>query len=533
VFFPKAINSTAAVAAIAGATSITAAAAQTDHAGTTPWTKGMWLQIWLDTGVYHTTRITNVAGSVLTFDTALPAAVSIGNVVTVAANALAGAGAQATSIANFSNTFDFAYIARPSRYGWIDTTAGTQNVYHNRYINGLFPTQQWNPSATITSAIWESYRNGDRHGITNIEHFKFTNHAWLLNGDNVSLGAVHFEACRLTANATGLLAGQVCNLVADIVQVVYCAMLGDDAFAAAGVFVPTLTSPTTLGGDKGLWKIHILHLAKNYITRGVGFLIRDASTNQTKLEIGSWQANKDAGIYPTMDYLSSSVNLATPVKIGNILPDNVVAYRLDADLTVTTVQDMYPSNKGQFRVAKIAYLWASKVPATATAGVYNEGTATNLVSAVNNTALSGLTSKTGTVLEPGLHANEASKLRTAGSRVFFKCLAAEAAPAAVTGASSYLTGRDGGADKTNMGVVNFGAAHGLSTGDVVTITGSVTAALNATFKIVDVPTATQLMVYVDSVAAVGTAAAPIVDAAIAVQLKPTVNVLAFGDDYGF
>jgi hypothetical protein len=348
----------------------------------------------------------------------------------------------------------------------------------------------------------------------------------------VSLGTIHFEACRLTGNATGFLAGQVRNLVADIVQLHYCAILGDDGFAAAGVFAPSVLTVSALGGNRGVWRIQTLHLAKNFIMRGVGFLVRDASNNQTRIEIGAWQANRDAGIYPTMDYLSSSVNNATPVRIGNVLPDNVVAYRLDADLMITTVQDMYPSNKGQFRVGKIAYLWPSKTPTTATAGVFNESAATNLVSAVNNTALSGLTSKTGTVLEPGLNANEANKLRTAGSRIFFKCLAAEPAPAAVTGTSSYLTGRDGGSGKTNLGFINFSSAHGFSAGDVVTITGSVTSALNATFKVVDVPSTTQLVVYVDSAAAVGSAAAPISDAAIAVQLKPTMNVFALGDDYG-
>ncbi len=323
------------------------------------------------------------------------------------------------------------------------------------------------------------------------------------------------------------------NIVADIVQLNYCAMLSDDAFTAAGIFSPTLTVPTSLGGSKGIWRVGVLHLTKNMISRNVGFIIRDTSANQTKIEIGSWQGDRDAGIYPTMDQISSSPNLGTPVKIGNLLPDNTVAFRLDADLTLTTVQDMYPSNKGQFKVSKLAYLWASKVPATATAGVYNESGAVNLVSAVNNTALSGLTSKTGTVLEPGLHTNETSKLRVAGSRLFFKCLAAESAPTAVTGASSYLTGRDGGSSTTNLGFINFGSAHGFNVGDVVTITGSVTAALNATFKIVDVPTTTQIAVYVDSVAAVGSSGAPTADAAIAVQLKPTMNVFALGDDYGF
>ena len=319
-------------------------------------------------------------------------------------------------------------------------------------------------------------------------------------------------------------------------KVVYCTILGADVTTQAALFLPRSPANTQLGGQKGVWRIGQLHTLKNMFTPGRAFMVRDASGNQTRLDIGTWNFDRDGGIYPT-GQLSSSVTNGSPVRIGNLFPDYVVSYRLDADITVTTVQDMYSSNKGQFKVNKLAYMWPSRTPTTATAGVFRESGAANLVSAVNNTALSALTTKSGTapgsVIEPGLAAAEATILRGSGSRLFFKCLAAEAAPAAVTGASSYLTGRNGGGGRTNLGFVNFGAAHGFSAGDIVTITGSVTAALNATFKIVDVPTTTQIAVYVDSAAAVGTSGAPIADAAIAVQLKPTINVFALGDDYGF
>ena len=610
VFFPRAINSTAASGVSAGATSITVSNAQTDAVGSYPWVPGMWLQIYMTTGSYHRTRITAVSGAVLTFDTALPASVNAGAVVAVGPSALSGAGATAAMPVNFQNTFSYVYIYKASLFGWVDTGNGTQNICENRYITGAFPANQWAPDVTLKYGIYENYRNGDKHGITNIEHYAFSADAWYIAADSVSLGAVHFESCRLTTNGTGLIAGIVPTLVADIVQVTYCAMLADDipsvatftgsisantltvtavasgtlavgntlygpgiagsttisalgtgsggvgtytvtsssttsqtvasttiyagAAQSVGVFMPRMGTTTKLGGNRGIWNIGILDTNKSYITPDVGFLVRDGSSNQTKVQIGNWEYKRDSGLYPT-GQLQASVNVGCPVTIGNLFPNNVVAWALDADITTTAAQTMFPSNKGEYKVSKITYMYPTTTPATATAGVWNESGAVNLVSVSGTTALSALTGRTTTIIEPGLSANETNKLRTAGTRIYFKCNAAETPPAAKSGASAYLTGRGGGSNSTNLAFINFGAAHGFLVGDTVVVSGAGTtlAAINGTYKIVDVPSTTQITIYCDSVSAVGTAGSPIVDGGILVQLKPTINVFALGDDYGF
>lgn len=535
VFFPKAINSTAAEAAAAGSNTVKVAHAQTIANGGYPWVTGMYVQIYLDNGTYHTTRITGVATDVLTLRDPIPAGrnVAIGNRVAVSPSVLVGAGATGASPVRFSNTWSYVFIENPSQFGWVCTGTGTNDVFLNRYINFQPAPIQWQQVPQAVSAIWEENRNGDKHVMTNIEHFNFSSHGWYVNADSVDLGFIHFEANRMKSNATGLIAGPTRNLSVDTVQVTYCAFLSEDlAGSTAGIFCPTAASDATrLGANKGTWRVGCLDTYKNFVSPGVGFIVREASNNQIRVRFESWQLFRDGGFYPT-GQLTSSINWS-PVIPKNLMPENTVAYLLDADLTITTVQSMFPSNKGQYRVSKLAYMWPSKTPTTATAGVFDDEAATTLVSSANNTALSGLTSKTGTIIEPGLAAGEANKLRAAGFRIYFKCNAAEAAPASVTGASSYLTGRNGGSGNTNLGFINFGAAHGFNAGDVVTITGSVTAALNSTFKIVDVPSATQIAVYVDSAAAVGSAGAPTADAAIAVRLKPTINVFALGDDYGF
>jgi hypothetical protein len=610
VFFPRAINSTAASSASAGATSITVADAQTDAVGVYPWVPGMWVQIYMASpNTYHKTRITAVSGAVLTFADPLPYAVSAGARVAVGASALSGAGATASNSVAFSNTYSYVYIFKPSLFGWVDTGFGTQNVFENRYLTGVAPAQVWAPSATLKYGIYEPFRNGDKHGITNIEHFNFTQDAWYVGSDEVSLGSVHFESCTLKTSGTGLLAGTARALVADVIQVTYCAMLADDITDLAvvtgsisgttltvtavtsgtlavgdylygpgiaptttitvlgsgtggvgtytvstpattsqsvasttinaganknvAIFAPRVSSSTALGGNRGIWRIGILDTNKSFVSPGVGSLVRDSSSNQTKIEIENWKYERDSGLYPT-GALQSSVNVGCPVVFGNLFPNNVVAYTLDADITITASQTMYPSNKGEYKVSKIVYMYPTATPATATAGVWNESSATNLVSASGTTALSALTGRTTTVIEPGLSSNETNKLRTAGTRIYFKCAVAETAPAAKTAASAYLTGRNGGTDNTNLGFINFGSAHGFLAGDTVVIsTAEATlAAINGTFKIVDVPSTTQITIYCDSVNAVGTSGSP-VTASISVQLKPTINVFALGDDYGF
>lgn len=610
VFFPRAINSTAAAIASVGATSITVSDAQTDAVGNSPWVPGMWLQIYTAAGTYHRTRLTSVSGAVLTFDTPLTSSVAIGNRVAVSPSALSGAGASASNPVNYQNTFSYVYITKPSLFGWVDTGNGTQNVFENRYITGTFSIQSWNPIATIKHAIYEPFRNGDKHGITNIEHLSFTEDAWRVGIDEVSLGAVHYESCRLTTNAIGLLGGTCPTLVADLIQVTYCSMLADDipnvatftgsisgttltvtavasgtlavgntlygpgiagsttitgfgtgsggvgtytittpsttsqsvssttmyagATQAVAVFAPRVNSSTKVGANRGIWNIGILDTNKSFITPGVGFLVRDASSNQTKVQIENWKYERDSGLYPT-GQLQASVNVGCPVSFGNLFPNNVVAWTLDADITSTATQTMYPSNKGEYKVGKIVYMYPTITPATATAGVWNESGALNLVSASGTTALSALTGRTTTIIEPGLSANENNKLRTAGTRIYFKCAVAETAPAAKAGASAYLTGRDGGSGNANLAFINFGAAHGFLAGDTVVVSGAGATlnAINGTFKIVDVPSATQITIYCDSVNAVGTSGSPIVDGGILVQLKPTINVFALGDDYGF
>lgn len=532
VFFPAAINSTLALAAASSAVTIKVVNAQTDLNGSYAWLPGMYVQIALDAGGFHTTRITAVAADVLTLRDPMPSSATTGKRVAVAPNKLVNPTDLGSTPTRFSNTWGQVFIENPSRWGWVDRALGTQDSFVNRYITCTtnMPDAA-TPPLTLVSAIHESFRNGDKHGITNIEHFNITSDAWYIGADNVALGSVHFEACRLRSDGTGLLGGPVESLRAEVVQVVYCTMLSADITASCGIFMPRLPALTALGGNRGIWRIDQLHTGKNIVSPTIAYIVRDASANQTKVEIGNWQYDRDGGYYPT-GQLSFPVNFSGLVRLGNIIPDQTVCFRLDADLSVTAAQDMYPTNKGQYRVGRIAYLTPSKAVTAATAGVWNESGATTLVSASGTTALSPLGGKA-TVVEPGIHANEANRLRLAGARLFFKCGTAEALPTAVAGASSYLTGRNGGTGNTNLGFINFAAAHSFNAGDIVVISGSVSGALNGTFKVVDVPTTTQITVYVDSAAAVGSAAAPTADAAITVQLKPTINVLAFGEDYGF
>jgi hypothetical protein len=561
-FAPINFNDVVLNSAALGATTLTMTKTRTEHNGsngTSCYVAGLYIQIELDNGTFFITKITSSSSGVncvITIADPLPRAVPAGNIIVVSPTKMINRTTPQGTPAQTSNTWQFVLLERPTRYGWVCTMLGTQDVFVNRYIDGS-PSSgdvtSWDN--TLINGIYDGVRNGDVHVMTNIEHFQHTDAAWFIGGDPASVGQVHAEGLRAESGSASIIGGTARSLNISLLQVVYCTMLstGKDGapIASCGIFGPragfTGSSNTQLGATTGEWLVGILHTGKNIIEPGIGFIMRDASGGKTKLDISVWNFERDSGFYPTVNLLdatanatpwnfSSSVTLNQVLKIGNLFPPNTVALRLDADLTTTAAQTMFATSMPVFKINKLAYRNASMVPTTATAGVFNESSATNLVSAVNNTALSALTSKTETIIEPGLSVNETGKTRTAGSRVFFKCAAAQAAPAAVLGVSSYLTGRNGGSKNTELGFINFGAPHGFVVGDVVVITGSVNGALNSTFKIVDVPTtvppSTQIVVYVDSVSAVGSAASPIPDPGISVQLRPTVDVYALGDEYG-
>jgi len=543
LFFPRAISSTINAIAAAGATTVTVANAQTDFTGNYPWRVGMYVQIEMDSAYSGTTiwqsRITDIpTTTTLTIADALPVNTSVGKKIFVAPNKIASGSDTANTPTRFSNTWSYCYIERPTRFGFVDTGNGTHDVFDNLYVKDP-RVSYYSQTITLQSAIYSYFRNGDRYGITNIEQFIFAGNAFDTYADSLTLGSIHFEGCKLTStSSSGLLSGVVQSLSADLIQVQYCTMVTDDlGSATAGIFRPNIGSTTVAGGNRGIWNIGILDTGKNIITIGNGYVVRDASANRTIIQIGAWRRTRDSGFNP-VDALSYANNIANILNIGGVLPSGLVAVKLDATCADLSSQGMQQISD-RYKINKIAYADPSLSMTTATAGVWNETGATNLVSASGTTALSPLTGPN-TIIEPGLSALEANKLRdgaagggVAGERPFFKCAVAQAAPAAVAAASRYLTGRQGGNNNTNLAFINFAAPHGFTVNQPVAIVDSSITQLNGNFKIVDVPSTTQLVVYCDSASAQGTSGSPITTGSITVQLRPTVDVFAFGDRYGF
>lgn len=534
LFFPRAIRSTVAATAAKDATSITVSDAQTDFEGSFPWRIGMWVQIELDTGAMFATRIAGIpTPTTLTLRDPLPAATSAGKRAAVATNKMASGSDPSNTITRFSNTWAFCYIERPTRYGFVDTANGTQDVFDNLYVKDP-RVSYYNQSITLQSAIVANFRNGDRYGIVNIEQFIVAGSAFKVNADSVTLGSIHFEGLRLINGTTGLLGATVQSLKIDLVQVQYCTMVSDDLGAGmAGIFLPSPATSTALNGQNGIWRIGVLDTGKNIVNPANGFVVRNGAVEDaTTIQIEAWRRTRDSGF--DTNNISYASNIANIVDIGGVIPQGAVAYLFDANLTTTWAQGLRQT-RDRYSIERITYSNPSTSLTAATGGVWNESAGTNLVSATGPTALSPLTDA-GKIMKLGVHANEANKLRNGSNqeRPFFIAGTVQPAPAAVTASSRYLTGRQGGHNNTNLAFITFASAHGFTRGQTVTVADDTVSALNGgVYKIRDVPSATQIVVYQDSAAAVGTAAAPISTGAITVRLRPTMDVFAFGDRYGF
>ena len=528
-FSSKSISSTINANAAGGATSVTVTHAQTDHIGGYPWLPTMYVQIRLDDGTWFTTTITSVSGTTLNLAAALPNTTSPGRaIVANTADVLSGKATSGSSAVRFSNTWDLIYIYGPSRAGWIDTGNGTQDLISNIYIQSDPPSDKPNPARTLVSAIWQQFRNSDTFVIINVEHFKFTNDAIFMGSEPASLGTIHFEGCRLSANNIGFVGGTARNLKIERLKIVYCTMLSSDLTTSGGILRPSPPVETEIGLSAGIWNIGVLHTTKNIISPGSAFIVRDSSSNQTTVLIDAWEFFRDGGFYPS-DQLTFPANFSGLTKIASLMPSDCVGFKFDADCNSIAFQRIFASNKGNYLVEKINVIHPSVSLTTATVGIY-DSTQAILITTANNHALATLTDNT-KVLPLPVASGEANSLRAANTGLNFKIATTQAKPSAVTGTSSFLTGRNGGHLNTNLGFVNFGAAHGFLIGQMVDISGSASAALNGRFKIVDIPSTTQIVVYVDSASAVGSSSSPVADIGITIQLVPTVTVFIRGADF--
>lgn len=534
VFNPPAISSTTTVSYAQGDSALTVANAQTDAMGAYPWVPGMWVQVALASSGWHISRIASVAGAVLTLATPLPGAVNSGAAVVFA-------GLTPTSnfpSAMFSNTIHSIIVDEPSRYGLIDRGTGTGDAIANLYVRAAGTGDATSPLYTIERAVVLSGKAATSIAQLNVEYLGFNQDVISLGGRHFKLGEVHIEGCRSFGNNTGLISGTAPDIDIDLVQVEYWTAFTADIATAVGIFYPRAVPLTELGSGRGQWRIRQLNTRKNLFNRadvlGRAFVGAFPTATLTQIRIESWRYDRDGGMYPS-GQLTSPSNKGGLVSIGNLLPPDCVGFAFDVDASsdnAATYQRIFTSPKGQFKVREILAFRPTQSLTTATCGIFADNTGTTLISSVSTQALSTLTDS-GKVLSIPLVAGEATTLRAGSSDMFFKINATQAKPAAVTGTSSYLTGRNGGDNNTNLGFINFAAAHGLNVGDYVLISGSVSSAFNgAKRKIVDVPSANQIAVYADSAAAVGTAAAPTSDPAISIQRIPTLHLAVLGSDLG-
>lgn len=522
----------------------------------TGFVQGQGIGIMLDTGSTFLTTISSVSGTTIGIADNLTAQASSGNAATASQTTLGlstpiaslrsadrGATVQFTGASSpstfpsavFSNTIAFMFVDEPARYGLVDRGTGTGDAIANLYVRAAGTGDVTSPVYTIQTAVYISGKAAGSIAQMNVEHLGFNSDMIFVSSRHFKFGEVHIEGCRSYTNSTGIMAGSVADMDIDLMQVEYWTALATDIANAVGIFYPRSTPGTSLGSNRGQWRVKQLNTRKNIFERGFSanskaFIAAYATGNVTQIKIDSWVYNRDGGIYPS-GQLASPSNVGGLVSIGNLLPPDCVAYRLDADANDgATYQRIFTSPKGQFKIREIIAFHPSYSLTTANCGVFADNTGTTLISSSNSQPLATLTD-TGKILSIPLASTESTTLRAAFSDIYFKLSATQSAQTAISATSRYLTGRSGGDNNTNLGFINFGSAHGLNLGDTVVVTDSVVTALTGkSYKVVDIPTTTQIVVYCDSSTAVGNTSYPITSGTITVQRKPTCHIMILGAD---
>jgi hypothetical protein len=187
--------------------------------------------------------------------------------------------------------------------------------------------------------------------------------------------------------------------------------------------------------------------------------------------------------------------------------------------------------------------WASGSPA---GGIYTDSSCTNLFTSANNLSASVNTTTAAIIWPMSSTAQSLLYNIPKSNNFFFKLSTAGTTPPAisVTNGTSYVTGRNGGNNNTDLAVIDLGLtpANPIIPGQRVQITGSANTGLSGTVQayVVDVPDPSHIVLYVDSFACTyvppdsppaqcGSASSPTGEKGMSITVIPTVDAFITGD----
>ncbi len=575
---PKAFSDTVSVGAASATNTLTLTNSPTDFTGARPWVPQMYIQVKLETEntclppprpVWQTVRIKSISGNVLTLADSLCDNVAAGAAVVHSTNVESGTTVAApVPVNNFSNTYSYAEVTAPTLVGWYDGGAGTQNVILNRYIRNGLPADNWHSWGMVKYGIWEGGRSQDVLSITNLEHFTYLGSAWIYQSSdgNVVAHSIHFEGARLVTDGTALMDWATNNATIDALDVAYTSMLADNSDLSppfnnsitngVAIFKPgptgaaDATESTTFTG-RGIWIVNNLTTQKNIVDSSanpgvtpIALLVRQTVPSTIDVDIKSWNSFIDGGFVPA-GQLVYPVNGAGPI-IENRMPAGTSAYLLRANTTISSCTQRMLGVAANFNPNKILVTngsaWVSGAPA---GGLYTDSSCSNLLTSSNTLSANANTTTAALVWPFSATAQSLLYNIPESNNFFFRLSTAGTTPLPinVTAGSSYLTGRNGGNDNTDIAVINLGLTPSPSfvPGQRVQITGSANPGLSGTVQayVTEVPDSTHIVLYVESGLCTttssmpppdcGTAASPKPETAMNITVIPTVDVFVTGD----
>ncbi|HVW78504.1 MAG TPA: hypothetical protein VHB45_12885 [Alloacidobacterium sp.] len=559
-----------------GTTTLSMTTTPTDISGLKPWIPQMYAQLQLDNGNWFVARIKSVnpLTNTVVLQGVLPSSARAGRyLVHSAALQTAGGGPGLSPLNNFSNTISYAEVFQPTFEGWYDHGAGTSNKFLNRYIHWNPCGDNWHCYGLVKNAIFEDARSQDVLGQTNIEHLISYGSMWIHNSADgtVDAGTVHCEGCGLVSEGTAIFDWATANAGFDSVSIEYGRMVADNSDLPApfnatitngvGIFKPEYTevtdpTPSTAFTGRGQWTIRQLSTLENTVDASsssapIAFLVRGFGTgNYSEVHIGTWTNTRDSGFYPGGALVYPAMGPA-PI-IDNVMPEDTVAYNLKMPIDGSTgctgvaSQRLYASVSNWLPEAIIVNGGSPWVGGSPTGGIYTSPAGcSTLLTSTNTNSIAASSQLANFVLPLSATAqNQLYNVDTSNNPFFY--LSAAAGSTSINNATgSWCTGRNGGATNTNLCFINLASAPSpaVTPGQLVVVSGSANKGLQGTVTafITDVPSSTQIALYVNSLACTnydggpdstcGTSAAPTPESALSITVRPTVNVFIKGSKF--
>lgn len=500
---PASLSTTVAADASSGATSIqvTSVGSGTNQSIVA----GVYISITLDDVSIQVVQVDSVSGTTVNLKTALNAASTTGNAVSVFESVV------------FSNTFDNVYIKYWTDFGFYHAGSGTGSAFTNLYL----ANENQDSFGNCVGAFYCNNFNEGFIGQMNVEWCAPSESLIQINYNNgLDISSLRTEGIKLTGTNTGLL-----QVTSDTLQISTWDIDNWQVLDSTGVVALVKFPSGTITTRETRVDIGALNI-KNSQFETEGNVYYCQSSNLTEsLYIDSMGLRPDGGLRRRGQFVTPSTATQVLKKLDPFFDESVVAYGNKLDISFTGDKTLYSrTRRASYEKAVVGNSRESLSTAIAGINTSTGGGGTDIATPEALSAITDYNKMLRLSVESGI-ANTIFDY-SSDSKLYFEVSTAQA-DVSVPGTSVSVRRYN---DRTNgFGLQEYvwSGSHGLNVGDLIQTASYTDTDFNGLFVVVAVPSSTSFQVYNYT----GASKALTADTGGTLAKVPCVDVKIYGEDW--